>query len=234
MPVDGPQVELWSHIQTQRTGAFDLAKKRLDSLVRRSEKLVRGRTILNIGCGDGYLERAAQARHWQVVSVDPDRSSAERVKAMGIDARCGSIDSLPLPPASVDVVVCTEVFEHLTPETLDAGMKEIARVLVPGGALIGTVPYRENLRDNEVFCPHCKETFHRWGHHQSFDEEKMLGLLERNFTVRTVKPVYFVPWRLIGWKGKLLWFARFVFSLAGVYGAGANLFFAALKPNSSE
>jgi SAM-dependent methyltransferase len=231
MPADPPQIELWSHIQTEQTGAFDLAKKRLDSLIRRAEKLTSGRTLLNIGCGNGYLETAAQHRRWRVVSVDPDQKSVDRVKSLGIDARCGNIESLPLPSESFDVVMCTEVFEHLTRETLDTGLNEIKRVLVPDGVLMGTVPYRENLSDNQVFCPHCKRTFHRWGHHQSFDEAGMQSVLGRDFAVRTVKPVYFVPWALVSWKGKLLWSARFAFSVAGVYGSGANLFFTALKTN---
>lgn len=229
MPADAPQVELWSHFQTERSDTFDLARKRLDVLVRRAEKLTPGRDLLNIGCGNGYLETAAQQRHWRVVSVDPDQKSVERVKSLGIDARRGTVDSLPLPAASLDAVICTEVFEHLTPATLDAGLKEIQRVLRPGGFLLGTVPYRENLSDNQVFCPHCSRTFHRWGHHQSFDEAKLRSVLDRDFAVPTVKPVYFVPWALVGWKGKLLWFARFAFSLVGVYGSGANLFFVATR-----
>lgn len=226
-----PQIELWSHFQTGQTGAFDLAKKRLDSLIRRAEKLTKRRTLLNIGCGNGHLERTAQARHWQVVSVDPDPKSVDRVKSMGVDARCGTIESLPIPSDSVDLVICTEVFEHLTPATLNAGLKEIKRVLVPEGILMGTVPYRENLADNQVFCPHCNRAFHRWGHHQSFDEAAMRSVLSHALAVRKVKPVYFVPWASVGWKGRLLWSARFAFSLAGVYGSGANLLFVATKVN---
>ncbi len=125
---------------------------------------------MNIGCGDGYLERSAQQKGWQVVSVDPDSKSVDELKANGIDARCGFIESLPVESESINVVVSTEVFEHLIPDSMEAGLKEIHRILSPGGILIGTVPYRENLADNEVFCPDCRKSFHRWGHHQSFDE----------------------------------------------------------------
>jgi SAM-dependent methyltransferase len=229
MPQDIPQTELWSHIQTERLDAFEGSKTRLDSLIRRAEKLTKGRNLLNIGCGNGYLETRAQSRQWQVVSVDPDPKSVSRIKSMGIDARCGSVASLPLPSASMDIVICTEVFEHLTEETLDLGLTEIKRVLVPGGILIGTVPYRENLSDNEVFCPHCSRTFHRWGHHQSFDEVKMRSVLGRELSLSTVKPLYFVPWTQTGWKGKLLWSARYAFGMVGIYGSSANLFFQAVR-----
>jgi SAM-dependent methyltransferase len=122
-------------------------------------------------------------------------------------------------------VICTEVFEHLTEEILELGLKEIKRILVPGGILIGTVPYRENLADNEVFCPHCNRTFHRWGHHQSFDEDKMRAVLGQDFSLRNVKPVYFAQWTQGGWKGRLLWSARLALGLVGIYGSSANLFF---------
>jgi SAM-dependent methyltransferase len=229
MPHDAPQIALWSYVQTERTAAFEGSKARLKALVRRAERLTRGRTLLNIGCGDGYLEKNAQSRQWKVMSVDPDPKSVNLIKSGGIDCRFGSIESLPFPSGSVDVVICTEVFEHLTQETLDLGLKEIERVLVPAGVLIGTVPYRENLSENEVFCPHCSRKFHRWGHHQSFDEARMRRMLGTEFSVRSVKPVYFVPWTFAGWKGKLLWSARYAFGLVGIYGSSANLFFTAVK-----
>ena len=225
MSQDAPQIELWSHIQTERLDAFEGAKTRLDALIRRAERVTRGRNLLNIGCGNGYLEARAQSRRWHVVSVDPDQKSVNRISSMGIDARCGSITSLPVPAASMDVVICTEVFEHLTQETLELGLKEIKRVLAPGGILIGTVPYRENLQDNEVFCPHCNRVFHRWGHHQSFDEAKMRAVLGQEFYLLTVRPIYFAQWTQGGWKGKLLWSARLALGLVGSYGSSANLFF---------
>lgn len=229
MPPDTPQVELWSHFQTVRPEAFRGAAKRLDSLIRLAEKHSHGRSLLNIGCGDGYLERSAQQRNWSVVSVDPDAKSVAALKARGIDARCGRIESLPVESDSLDVVLCTEVLEHLTPESLEAGLAEIRRVLKPAGLLIGTVPYRENLVENEVFCPDCRKTFHRWGHHQSFDEARLASLLGTHFEVRSVRPRYFPTWSMYNWKARLLWSARYAFALFGNYGRDANLLFMAAK-----
>ncbi len=84
---------------------------------------------------------------------------------------------LSVDPENLDVVVCTQVLEHLAPLVIAAGLEEIRRVLVPGGVLIGTVPYRENLAESQVFCPHCQEEFHRWGHQQSFDESRVCSVL---------------------------------------------------------
>lgn len=231
MAEEPSQVELWSHFQTQRCGAFAQAKHRHRSLIRLAEELSSGRSLLNIGCGDGFLERTALERGWKVLSADPDQRSVDRLQSNGIDARCGAIESLPIASESVYVVVCTEVLEHLTPQSLKEGLKQIQRVLMPGGLLVGTVPYRENLLNNEVFCPHCQRTFHRWGHHQSFDEGKLRSDLEEYFSVTSIRPSYFPEWQALNWKGKLVASAQSAVGLFGVYGANAKLVFAASKPH---
>jgi cyclopropane fatty-acyl-phospholipid synthase-like methyltransferase len=229
MSPDTSQFELWSHFQTERPEVFAASKRRLEYLVRLAGKVSPGRTLLNIGCGSGHLEQYAKTKGWQVLSVDPDAQSVDRLKTAGIDARCGMIESLPVAADSVNVVVSTEVFEHLMPDTMDAGLREIQRVLAQGGALIGTVPYRERMADNAAYCPHCKVAFHRWGHHQSFDESRMRTALEKYFAVRRVGPVFFAPWNVLDWKGKLSVSARLVFSWFGIHGSTSNLLFIAVK-----
>ena len=229
MPTDTSQLEFWSHVQSERIDLFHGSKSRLDSLLRRSEKFAGGRSLLNIGCGNGYLERAAQQKNWKVLSVDPDAKSIARLKTQGIDARCGMIEALPVNSDSVDVVICTEVLEHLLPDSMESGLKEIRRILVPGGVLIGTVPWRENLADNQVFCPHCNKTFHRWGHHLSFDESKMRSVLNSYFSVLKIRPVYFPTWNVADWKGKLAIAARVAFGAAGIHGSNSSLLYIARK-----
>jgi SAM-dependent methyltransferase len=231
MPSESPNPALWAHYQTEHPEVFAASRTRLRFLIRLAERLTPGRCLLNIGCGDGYLERTAQQRNWKVISVDPDAKSAERLRAMGLDARCGTIEALPLPEHFVDVVICTEVFEHLTPEVLDAGLDQVRRVLKPGGLLIGTVPYRENLAENEVFCPDCKKRFHRWGHEQSFDEAGITSVIGRHLEVREARPVYLPAWQATDWKGKLSLFARQAFSWIGVHSSESNLLFVAARPS---
>lgn len=223
------QLALWSHFQNQRAAAFDGSRPRLDALLRLAERHAPGRSLLNIGCGDGYLERSAHHMGWSVVSVDPDGSSIEKLRSVGIDARCGLIQSLPVTSESIDVVICTEVLEHIPPEFLNSGLTEMSRVLGPKGVLIGTVPYREVLIDNEVFCPHCENVFHRWGHQQAFDEAKIISLLHPHFKVVVARQAFFPAWRAPNWRTRLSAFARFAFSLVGIYGASTNLLFVAVR-----
>jgi SAM-dependent methyltransferase len=223
------QLALWSHFQNQRAAAFDASQPRLEALLRQAERRVPGRSLLNIGCGNGYLERTARQRGWNVISVDPDGQSIEKLKSIGIDARCGMIQSLPVESEGIDVAICTEVLEHILPEFLETGIRELSRVLGPKGVLIGTVPYRESLVDNEVFCPYCENLFHRWGHQQAFDEAKMTALLDPYFKVLVARQALFPAWRAPNWKTRVSALARFAFSLVGVYGASTNLLFIAVK-----
>lgn len=223
------QTELWSHYQTERTDVFAGSRTRLDFLVRLAGRLSTGRSLLNIGCGDGYLERQAKAKKWDVISVDPDESSVARVQGFAVDARRGEIESLPLPSNSVDVVICTEVFEHLTEASMRAGLDQIRRVLKPSGLLIGTVPYREILAENEVFCPDCHKRFHRWGHQQTFDEPRLRSILQDYLQVRRIRPIYFPTWNVADWKGKMSIAARLAFSWAGVHSDLSSLLFTAAR-----
>jgi len=231
-PMPSSPTEFWSHYQTEHVDVFAGSQTRLDFLVRRAGKLSTGRCLLNVGCGDGYLERRAVEKGWTVISVDPDPPSVARLKDLGIDARCGGIESLPVAAESVDAVVSTEVFEHLSEDIFEAGLNQIRNVLKPGGLLIGTVPYRENLSQNEVFCPDCKKRFHRWGHQQTFDEARLASFLRRYFRIRKLTPVYFPTWNVADWKGKLSIAARLAFSWAGAHTQLSSLLFVAVKSDN--
>jgi hypothetical protein len=60
--------------------------------------------------------------------------------------------ALTLPAASVDVVLCNEMFEHLY--DLPAALAEIARILRPGGYLVATFPFAYNRLDTIVKARH--------------------------------------------------------------------------------
>ena len=95
-------------------------------------------SVLDIGCGTGRLLRAAAAR-WpeaRLIGVDPAEGMVEVARRLtpGADIQRGFAEELPLPDASVDLTVSTISFHHWRDQA--AGVREIARVLRPGGHFI--------------------------------------------------------------------------------------------------
>jgi SAM-dependent methyltransferase len=107
---------------------------------------LRGLRAIDVGCGDGattaMATAACRARGAEMRIVGFDWSSAALAKAhqRGIAVARASVESpgLPLPPASVDVVIMSELIEHVV--DTDALLEEARRVLVPGGRLVLSTP----------------------------------------------------------------------------------------------
>ncbi len=99
-----------------------------------------GQTVLDLGCGGGFMSEALAARGAKVIGVDVSRGAiaiAKRHAASGglaIRYLVASGEDLPLPDASVDCVVCVDVLEHV--RSLDRVLNEIRRVLRPGGVFL--------------------------------------------------------------------------------------------------
>jgi SAM-dependent methyltransferase len=105
-------------------------------LYRAAAKLVsqhaRG-VVLDAGSGHAPYRELLRRRGQQLLTIDiEDRS--------GDVTHIADIQHMPvIASGSIDTVICTEVLEHV-PAPWDA-LKELERVLVPGGVLILTVPY---------------------------------------------------------------------------------------------
>jgi SAM-dependent methyltransferase len=93
------------------------------------------RRVLEVGPGPGELsERIAEDLGAEVFAIDVSPRMVELTRARGIDARVGDVQALPFEDASFDLVVAGWVLFH--PADLDRALREIERVLRPGGRLI--------------------------------------------------------------------------------------------------
>ncbi len=225
------QTRLWSHFQNAAPESFAAARPRLDWLLAE----VAGRAtsnapdVLNIGIGEGYFEHQAHARGWHIQSLDPDAEAVSRLAHAGIDAQVGLIEQLPQKSESVDFVVASEVLEHLADDQRLAGLAEIARVLRTGGWFLGTVPFRENLADQQTACPCCGAVFHRWGHQQSFDHARIRDEFAPWFEIRALGRTAFVPWRGRGVRGAVKSLVRLALAKLGEQVAFPTLYWIARK-----
>jgi len=106
--------------------------------------------ILDAGCGNGWLASLYAAGH-TVVGIDLADANLARIRALGILALKYNLDApLPFADGTFDTVVCSEILEHIfSPDLL---LREILRVLKPGGRVILTVPNLHCFRNRvELF-----------------------------------------------------------------------------------
>jgi ubiquinone/menaquinone biosynthesis C-methylase UbiE len=106
--------------------------------------------MLDVGCGEGRHIFGVMQDYPQMkcVGLDMDNASLnkaeegyqyfESISNAGAEFVKGSAYSLPFPDESIDLIVCSEVLEHLH-EYNDA-VVEIHRVLKPGGKFYASVP----------------------------------------------------------------------------------------------
>ncbi|MEJ2131438.1 MAG: class I SAM-dependent methyltransferase [Gammaproteobacteria bacterium] len=102
-----------------------------------------GARVLEIGCGTGNLTLLLKRMHAdvEVVGLDPDPKALARARRKAERARLdvrldqGFSQELPYPDASFDRVLSSFMFHHLDAPTKSATLREVRRVLVPGGSL---------------------------------------------------------------------------------------------------
>jgi 2-polyprenyl-3-methyl-5-hydroxy-6-metoxy-1,4-benzoquinol methylase len=100
-----------------------------------------GKKLLDLGCGTGWFSRRARERGAEVVSVDLGPGLLKQVLAKAsVLPVAGNALALPFASGTFDVVVSSEMIEHTT-DPMQA-VREMARVLKPGGPLALTCPNR--------------------------------------------------------------------------------------------
>jgi ubiquinone/menaquinone biosynthesis C-methylase UbiE len=119
---------------------FDYVRRLLNGVDTAHDHLA-GRTLLDLGCGDGVWSILIQ-RHFrcQFIGIDYNELRLKRYQANvpGAVTRLGSCYDIPMNDHSADLILFNQVLEHL--ERPADALHEIRRVLRPGGYLILSVP----------------------------------------------------------------------------------------------
>lgn len=98
--------------------------------------------ILDIGCGTGTLATLIKRLHpaVEVTGIDPDPKALARARQKAARAEVsiqfdqGFADKLPYPDASFDRVFSSFMFHHLQADLRETTLREVRRVLAPGGS----------------------------------------------------------------------------------------------------
>ena len=100
---------------------------------------IEGKKLLDAGCGTGWFSAKAVERGADVTSMDLGEQLLDQVKKKCRSTTiCGSILEMPFPNNTFDIVISSEVIEHV-PDPIKA-IHEMHRVLKPGGSLVLTTP----------------------------------------------------------------------------------------------
>lgn len=107
---------------------------------------------LDIGCGTGGNLRVLRGLAFsRITGIDISPAAVEYCRRKGFDdVHEGAVEALPLGDAEFDIALLTDVLEHVKDDS--AALREVGRVLAPGGTLIVTVPAFMGLwgRQDEV------------------------------------------------------------------------------------
>ncbi len=102
---------------------------------------LRGRRVLDAGCGTGWFSAAAVHRGGKVTSLDlGEKLLAKVAQKCESERKVGSVLEMPFGDDVFDFVISSEVIEHV-PDPVKA-IREMHRVLKPGGTLVLTTPNR--------------------------------------------------------------------------------------------
>jgi 2-polyprenyl-6-hydroxyphenyl methylase/3-demethylubiquinone-9 3-methyltransferase len=146
MPVDNELYNHLSHTWWDENTALGLLRTWLNPvrfgyfrrvLLEQYNVDPQGKTVLDVGCGGGLLSEEFARLGCHVTGIDPSEPSLHtaRVHAqqagLNIAYQIGVGECLPFASASFDIVVCCDTLEHV--DTVEQVIREIARVLKPGG-----------------------------------------------------------------------------------------------------
>jgi SAM-dependent methyltransferase len=159
------EVERFAHgcLPPWEAGYIDYHRRRYQDTLRLLPP-GEGRRLLDVGSFPGHLSALAQGRGWDVTGLNNDIEGAgvwtaflERCQERKIEILACEVERerFPTPTASFDAVLFCELFEHLHVNPFHT-LKEIFRVLKPGGLLLLTTP---NLRRAETLFRYV----HGWG-----------------------------------------------------------------------
>lgn len=139
----------WWHLGAQRVAKTLLASVRPPSFP----------AVLDAGCGTGGMMAWAQAELGAVslsgVDVSPDAVRTCAGRDPNWSVQLGSVMDMPLPDARFDLVICNDVIQHLPTDGGDlTALKEIRRVLKPGGLLILRTNSRQGMGQDPAAQDH--------------------------------------------------------------------------------
>jgi len=147
--------------------------------------------ILDIGCFLGYGENRIYLEASEIIAIDSDINALKfacknrkfpNVKFQKVDAK-----KLPYPNNTFDIVIASQLIEHICPKDINVFLSEVKRVLIKGGLFFVITPNRKFrlLPFQKPFNPE---------HYQEFTAESLLKTLKTTFNDVQIKGFRAAEW----------------------------------------
>jgi SAM-dependent methyltransferase len=139
--------DLYENSATPLSSGRGRAERQAATLAKIAQSAGRRITVVDVGCGDGTCTQVARAvcdrtpnASVDITGLDWSAEALRRARALEIPVARASVTDvgLPLATAGVDVVIMSELIEHLVDP--DSALDELRRVLRPGGTLLLSTP----------------------------------------------------------------------------------------------
>ena len=89
--------------------------------------------VLDVAAGTGLITRRVKSRGREVISVDQSLGMLQLAKVRGATVVLATAEALPFPDASFDALTFSYLLRYL--DDIESGMRELVRVLRPGGTM---------------------------------------------------------------------------------------------------
>lgn len=99
--------------------------------------------ILDAGCGEGVLVKKYRDQGFDMIGMDLNYATEYVFQR--------SILETELEDASLDLIICLDVLEHMPPDLQELALKEFARILKPDGNLLISLPNLAHLASRVSF-----------------------------------------------------------------------------------
>ena len=143
LPASASAQDYDRYYRAENLSVPDFVHRRLDEIVADFAAYRQTNRLLEIGFGAGALLQSAMRAGWRAEGVEISRTAVENAQARGIKVFHGELAQASYPTGYFDVVTASELLEHVG-DPLPM-VREIARVLRPGGLFWATTPHARGV-----------------------------------------------------------------------------------------
>lgn len=137
--------------------------------------------ILDVGCGSGWVAKSFLPKGNKIVSMDISVYNPVKVLQENQHENHAAVVAdayhLPFKKNSFDVIIASEIMEHVSDPKLF--ISQLMKALKPSGKLIITTPYDEKIQ--YYLCVHCNKPTPKNAHLHSFNEKNIVNFIPSEF-----------------------------------------------------